>query len=176
MDNKLIRLKIKEIKFLDITREEKINKIDNLVLGLSLTRATRSYIRQVKVLINRKLKKKKEKKFITSYGEGLIEKFLVEKDIEYVKEKTFSDLINIHTNCNLRFDFYLPKLKTCIEFDGKQHFQYSKEFDKGDRSKLKYRQYLDSLKNIYCENKDLKLIRISYKQYKSVDKILNKLL
>lgn len=61
----------------------------------------------------------------------------------------------------------------CIEFDGKQHFQYSKEFDKGDHSKVKYRQYLDSLKNNYCENNNIKLVRITYKQYKKVDKILS---
>ena len=177
MDNALIRVKIKEIKLSSISKEEKIVQMDNLVKGLSTTRTTRSYIKQAKTFLNKQKKVVKEVfENKQSYGENLVECFLKKHNILYIKEKTFPDLVNIHTNCNLRFDFYLPEIDTCIEFDGKQHFFYVKEFDKGDKSKVKYRQYLDELKNIYCENKKLKLIRINYKQYKKVDSILTNLL
>lgn len=176
MDNKVIREKIKEIRYLDIPSEDRIQQIYNLTKTEKLTNTTRSYIKQTNSLIRKGTRKKKKVEFATSYGESLVESYLKGNKIEYIKEKTFPDLVNIHTNYNLRFDFYLPKLNTCIEFDGKQHFQYSKDFDKGDRSKVKYRQYLDSLKNNYCENKGIKLVRITYKQYKKVNNILKDIL
>ena len=48
-----------------------------------------------------------------SKGEILILQYLKSHSINYLKEYSFKDLNN------LRFDFYLPDYKTCIEFDGK---------------------------------------------------------
>lgn len=51
--------------------------------------------------------------------ENDIEKFLVLKNIEFEKQKTF-DWLKYKRNMSL--DFYLPKYKVAIECQGKQHF------------------------------------------------------
>jgi very-short-patch-repair endonuclease len=71
----------------------------------------------------------------------------------------------------LRFDFYLPKYNTCIEFDGKQHFEPVKIF--GGNENFKEIIKKDSIKNMYCDTNGIKLIRIKYDQ--SMDEIISAL-
>jgi hypothetical protein len=71
-----------------------------------------------------------------------IEDFLIKYKVEY---------INKYKLDNIEFDFYLPKIRTCIDFEGKQN--------------LKNR--LD-----YCEENYLDLITIKYEQEKIVYEIL----
>jgi len=78
------------------------------------------------------------------------------------REKNFSDCTNIKGDkvcARLRFDFYLPDQNTLIEYDGEQHF--TKRGKYGD--KFESRQQNDKIKNQYCKNKNIKLIRIHYK-------------
>ena len=57
----------------------------------------------------------------------------------------------------------------CIEFDGDQHF-----YDKGDFSNsLEYIQNHDEIKNKYCAENNIKLIRIPYWKYPKIETILN---
>jgi very-short-patch-repair endonuclease len=97
-----------------------------------------------------------------SKGEREISYILEEMKIEFIRQFSFDECKNIK---KLRFDFYLPKLNTCIEFDGKQHFE-SIEFY-GGIDEIKKR---DEIKNIFCKNKKIILLRIHYK-----DNIKNKL-
>lgn len=97
----------------------------------------------------------------TSYGAQQIEKFLIQLKISYEKEKTFPTLKNPKTGKSLRFDFYLPILNTVIEYDGEQHFKESPI--------LKEYQYRDNIKNQWCKNNNIRLIRISYKDLKQID-------
>jgi len=101
------------------------------------------------------------------YGEKKIIKVLENENIDYIHQYKFEDCININ---KLIFDFYLPKLNTCIEFDGKQHFEPI-DFFGGQESfdKLKVR---DKIKNDYCFNKNIKMIRISYEDINIVEKII----
>ena len=92
-----------------------------------------------------------------SKGELMIERYLIENNISYESQKRFSGCVNKKT---LPFDFYLPDLNMCIEFDGKQHFE-SVGFWGGDDG-LKYRQFNDSIKTGYCDDNDIRLVRISY--------------
>ncbi len=112
----------------------------------------------------------------SSKGELMIAKILNKFNIEYKKEHIFKDLVNPKTNCELRFDFYLSQMNTCIEFDGIQHYEYTPEFHSNDKVKGKFKlrsqQYRDSLKNEYCLNKDIKLIRIKYFDYYKIEDIL----
>lgn len=107
-----------------------------------------------------------------SFGESVISDWLRKHQIKFIREKKFADLISPKTNQHLRFDFYLPDSKMCIEFDGIQHFQYCEDFDKGDKSLLSKRKFNDSYKNGYCEYKKIKILRISYKEISQIDKIL----
>ena len=60
----------------------------------------------------------------------------------------------------LFFDFYLPEYKLCIEFDGIQHHIPIKFF--GGNDGLKERKNNDKIKDQYCNNNNIDLLRISY--------------
>jgi len=93
-----------------------------------------------------------------SKGEIAVEKILKNQNISYEKQKVFKDCKNILT---LPFDFYLPKYNVCIEFDGIQHFEPVKRF--GGINSFEKCVKLDQIKNKYCEDNNIKLFRISYK-------------
>lgn len=115
-----------------------------------------------------KFKTAKNKSNKQSFGEEKVEACLIKLKKSYRKEVTFTDLPL------LRFDFYLPYDKICIEFDGIQHFQRVAEFDGHNLAGLYNRRNNDLKKNIFCKRKGLKLIRIMYTQIRQVDKILQK--
>ena len=103
-----------------------------------------------------------------SKGEKSIRKYLESKKLYYKREYKFIDCINIKP---LRFDFYIPSLRTCIEFDGIQHHQPIEHFggvEAYERLKLN-----DKIKNDYCEENFIDLIRIRYDQIDRIYDILN---
>lgn len=112
---------------------------------------------------------------ISSRGEDRVANYLTSLNINFIREKEFKDLVGDSNTC-LRFDFYLPENKLCIEFDGQQHFEYIEEFDKGDHSKLIKRQKYDTLKNEYCYMNGLQIVRIKYTQEDKIELILNSVL
>jgi hypothetical protein len=78
------------------------------------------------------------------------------------REKSFEDCTNRGGEkvCRrLRFDFYLPEQNTLIEYDGEQHFVKRGKYGEG------YENYQrnDKIKNQYCKDNNIKLIRIHYK-------------
>lgn len=89
-----------------------------------------------------------------SIGEARVEQILLDNDIQYKPQKTFEDLYDERP---LLFDFYLPDYNTCIEFDGPQH--YRPVF--GEKSFQKTIKH-DKMKNKYCEDNNIRLIRIPY--------------
>lgn len=105
-----------------------------------------------------------------SNGEQKIHHYLFNKNITFEREKTFDNCLNLNTNMNLRFDFYLPDYNCCIEYDGEQHFKESSMCN----DSLEDRQMRDQIKTQYCKNNDIKLIRIPYTQYDNIETILDK--
>lgn len=101
-----------------------------------------------------------------SVGEKRIRNILIEKNISFVMEHSFEDCRNPKTNYKLRFDFYLPNLNTCIEYDGPQHYGHKLN------GKLQYNDtdihFRDNVKNKYCETNNIKLIRIPYWELQSI--------
>lgn len=104
--------------------------------------------------------------YSTSTGEKGIENYLTKKNISFVKEKTFDDL---RFKRKLRFDFYIPSLNLCIEYDGRQHFVPIDIW--GGKDSLKENQLRDQMKNDYCQRNNINLLRINYKE-KDIDSIL----
>jgi len=102
----------------------------------------------------------------SSHGEDIIRKYLQEHNLSYIPEKTFPDLKD---KSFLRFDFYLEKINTLIEYDGEYHYIPLKGQDY-----LEKQQYRDQLKNKYCKDKNIKLIRIAYWDQKNIKNILDK--
>lgn len=105
-----------------------------------------------------------------SYGEKKIKKFLIEKKIAFSQQKKFDECFNIN---KLLFDFYLPNINTCIEFDGRQHFEIIEYF--GGENGYLNRKRNDIIKNDFCEKNGIRLIRISYEDINIIDEILNNL-
>lgn len=119
-----------------------------------------------------RIKRKKTNPTIkTSKGEALIIAYLKSKNISFEREKEMSNLVG-RTGVNLRIDFYIKDLRTAIEFDGKQHFFASKKFDTPTCT-LQTRQENDRNKDLFCCSKGIDMIRISYKEMKRIDDILD---
>lgn len=96
-----------------------------------------------------------------SRGEQKISNILKSLCINYTTEHMFNDCINQKTNKSLRFDFYLSDINTCIEYDGIQHFEETT----WRHESLSDTQYRDAIKNKYCEDNNIRLIRIPYWDY-----------
>jgi len=105
-----------------------------------------------------------------SKGENEIILFLNENNIIFEKEKTFGNCLSLKSN-KLRFDFWLPMFNTLIEFDGLHHF---KPVNKYRRAQNTHKSTVvnDEIKNSFCEENDINLIRISYKDMKYISLLL----
>jgi hypothetical protein len=104
----------------------------------------------------------------SSKGENEVGKYLDDNNIDYIKEKKFDDL------GLKRFDFYLPNLNMCVEYDGIFHFE-AFDFNGGEETLIKTQEY-DMIKNQYCEDNNIKLLRIPYWDFDNIKSILeNKL-
>ena len=98
---------------------------------------------------------------------GLDEVPLNKVGISYFTQQTFNGCI---FKSKLYFDFYLPHHRICIEYDGRQHFESVKMWG-GDKY-LNHQIKLDQIKNVYCENNNIHLIRIPYWDYSNIENIL----
>lgn len=105
-----------------------------------------------------------------SYGERLIKQILNENNIQFEYNYRFSDCRNI---LPLPFDFYLPDYNTCVEYDGIQHFQPIDFF--GGEEAFNITRKNDSIKNKYCIEKNINLIRLPYtlSENEVIYKVLN---
>lgn len=103
-----------------------------------------------------------------SKGEQEVKKTLENIGIKFIAQYKFPDCKD--KKC-LSFDFYLPDYNICIEYDGEQHFskcsfQTQEKFEDGIKR--------DKIKENYCKNNNIKLIRIPYFEFKNIKKILKK--
>jgi hypothetical protein len=92
-----------------------------------------------------------------SKGEEIIDNFLIDKNYDFIKEKTFEECVYKRI---LFFDFYLPEYNLCIEYDGEQHFKPIEWF--GGEIAFKESLLRDEIKNKYCKDNDINLLRIPY--------------
>lgn len=107
-----------------------------------------------------------------SKSEQYIAKFLMQHSINFTQEYTFH---NCKDKNPLPFDFYLPDYNIIIEYDGIQHFKPTTFSSNQDSSKLfEYTKNHDNIKNKYCEDNNIILYRISYKD--DLDKSLNSII
>lgn len=92
-----------------------------------------------------------------SNGEIKIENILLKNNIPYQIEQRFKDC---KYKQSLPFDFYLPNHNMCIEYDGEQHFRANENW--GGEKALKLQQIKDKIKDKYCKDNNIKLLRIRY--------------
>lgn len=104
---------------------------------------------------------------ISSKGEEKISSILLNNNVNFIKEYSPKDCINLETGCLLRFDFAIledNQIKYCIEYDGVQHF----EKNSFDNDSLKNIQKRDAIKNNWCIINNIQLIRIPYWDYNKI--------
>lgn len=104
-----------------------------------------------------------------SKGEKSIRQWLIDNNIEFIAQKTFDDCKD---KALLPFDFYLTKYNYIIEYDGEQHYKPIEYFggEKAFLTRIKH----DEIKNDYCKDNGISLLRIPY--YANIEEELNNFL
>jgi len=106
-----------------------------------------------------------------SKGENEIEKYLIKNDIVYQVQFKMKNCKNV---LPLAFDFAIfnnDQLYGVIEFDGRHHFEADDFF--GGNKEFEYIKLRDSIKNKYCQDNNIPLLRIPYWDFDNVGRILN---
>lgn len=113
---------------------------------------------------------------ITSVGETAIMYYLTDHNITFKQQLTFPDCRDSHP---LPFDFGIYKdnaLVGIVEYDGLQHFEPVR-FNgmTEERSRESYYTGLlhDEMKNAYCKEKSISLLRIKYTELDNIQSILD---
>lgn len=108
-----------------------------------------------------------------SKGERAVSVWLKNNGIEYVSQYKFEDCKNIKP---LPFDFYIPPLRICIEYDGEQHYR-PVEFGgcSNERAQQLHKRTMqnDAIKNAFCIENNITLVRIPYYDFNHIDDILS---
>ena len=109
------------------------------------------------------------KKYKFSKGEEKINEILTDMNIVSIRQYTFNDCRDINM---LPFDFYLPKENKIIEFDGQHHFKpvtfngiSQEEAIVNHNNTVKH----DEIKNQYCKDNNIDLLRIPYYEYNDIE-------
>jgi very-short-patch-repair endonuclease len=92
-----------------------------------------------------------------SNGEKEVRLLLRKSRIKFEPQHRFDDCRHINP---LPFDFYIPKYNLCIEYDGRQHYEPIPYF--GGEEAFEKNQLRDKIKNNYCKDNNIPLIRIRY--------------
>lgn len=108
---------------------------------------------------------------LTSYWNMHINNFLTENQICHKVEYPV-----VIDDVRYRFDFYLPQYNLFIEYDGQQHYEpmrfYGSNKEKNEEE-LRKVQERDKIKNKYCEENHINLLRIPYWETKNIETIIN---
>ena len=111
-----------------------------------------------------------------SKGEKFIKYYLEQNSIDFEAQKRFPECKNIR---ELPFDFYLPKYNCCIEFDGQQHYAPATYFVKDEEKAeqiYKDTKARDLIKDNFCREHKIFLLRIPYWKVNNISEVLNEFL
>ena len=107
-----------------------------------------------------------------SKGEEIIKSILEELKIDFIPQYKFKDCKDL---LPLPFDFYLPNYNLIIEYDGEQHFDVNRAFNSNE-NKFWETVIHDAIKNAYCEDNNINILRIPFWKYNNIKEIIkNKL-
>lgn len=104
--------------------------------------------------------------------ESKIGYILKELGVQYIPQYSFSDCKDQKV---LPFDYYLPQYNVLIEYDGEQHYMpvnFGGISDERAERNLKMTQFHDCIKNDYCENNNIPLMRIPYWEKDNLEHII----
>lgn len=100
------------------------------------------------------------------YNEKVIRKFFKDNNINIESQKKFNNCKNIR---ELPFDFYISKFNLIVEYDGEQHY-----FPIFGREKLNKQKENDNIKNKFCKEYNIHLLRIPFWEASNITMILTK--
>lgn len=107
---------------------------------------------------------------LISYYNMYIEQLLTNKNIIHKSEYT------VYINENYyRFDFYLPEYNLFIEYDGKQHFEPTRFYNQSDEEMqltFELTKKRDKIKDMYCQENNINLLRIPYCEKENIETII----
>jgi len=81
---------------------------------------------------------------------------------------------NIAQTGGLFLDIYLPQLSVAFEYDGEQHFAYSKHFH-GSQEAFRAAKKRDLTKTLRCQELGISLVRVRFDEEMTRELIINKL-
>lgn len=112
-----------------------------------------------------------------SKGEKQLNIILTKHNISHDSQYTFDNLVGVGGGL-LKFDVSIfwdkdqIQLRMLIEYDGRQHFEWIEGWM--TQAEFETIQIHDELKNQYCKNNNIKLIRIPYWDFDNIEEILQK--
>lgn len=102
-----------------------------------------------------------QKKTFVSRGEMECKRAIEEITGEKFEKKRPDFLKNVVSNKKLELDCYNEKLKIAVEYNGKQHYEYTPYFHKNKESFYNLR-YRDEMKKKLCQENNVFLITVPY--------------
>lgn len=105
---------------------------------------------------------------MTSHGELEIRRHLDSKGVHYIQQYKFSNCRNIKP---LPFDFYIPELSTCIEYNGQQHYLPVDYF--GGNNGYMARKKNDEIKRSFCDENGISLVIIPYWEFTEIGGVID---
>jgi len=111
----------------------------------------------------------------SSKGEKCVRRFLQSKKIQFKSQERLQGCVYKR---GLPFDFVIyqrSSILCAIEYDGQQHFSpinFGSENAEKPLKEFKTRKICDAIKNKYCADNGIPLIRIPYWEYDNIDAIL----
>lgn len=109
---------------------------------------------------------------VKSRGENKISEYLDNLGLQHIRQHTFDDCRDVRP---LRFDFYVPALNMCIEYDGAHHFYpvdyagFGEDWAEEEHVRTKLH---DSIKDEYCSNNGIKMVRVNNGNVSSLNELL----
>ena len=101
---------------------------------------------------------------VASKGEEKIKNILNASNIHFETQKTFTGCRFPDTSHLARFDFFIDN-RYIVEYDGIQHSVVQNNSKWNNKEKVEYTQSHDEIKNQWCKENNIPLIRIPYTHY-----------
>ena len=101
-------------------------------------------------------------------GENIISSYFIKNNISYKEQYRFDDCKDI---LPLPFDFYIKDFNCCVEFNGRQHYDFPNFFHKSYHDFLTLKHH-DWLKRKFCRNNKINLLTINFND--DIIDVLNK--
>jgi hypothetical protein len=139
--------------------KKKIKRTKNSFKHNYVDYGTFTYSEKPEVSATPKIKVKRKPKFQPSIIEDRLASYFKKYNVAFEPQYIFEDCINPKTGAKLIFDFYIPSHNTLIEYDGEQHFK-SIRID-GVKTDIESQKYRDEIKNKFCKQKGINLIRLN---------------